>query len=797
MLLDLNDRFKLQVSVDPNLVNDCLITINRQFSSIEDALSTLAGFCGLEFVKVADVYVFRAKPLPPEESRPKSKPSFLFQGTIIESESKEPLPFSVIQFEGGGIVADENGRFSFKSEQSELTSTFRYLGYESKDTLIAYGNRLVVALEPNLTELTTIEVTSRKDIAPLANIGRSAGKIQFNDIANSLVPGLSDNLIFNNLRLYPGIMAAGESISDFVIWGSYAGQNHVVYDGITLFSSWGINDDIGRVNPYVIKNVEVLKGGYNAEYGDRVGGVVLIGTRAGNKNSVEANLNITNQLASAYLNVPVFSNRATLQVAGRKTILDGLDLAADFDEGDSLVVPRYDYTDFNLKFSTSFSNSDQLEISAIYSDDDYTGEVRDPRGQNGRVQDFNTNSTQRGASLNYVKSWENGGNTTFSMATSQYDPITSVSFQPRNQNPGNRDLVRASSANVISEDRIGIKHDFLSSANHQVKAGLEYVSSRAEFRTLIGDFGGLEIDDTSNRWSLFLNNRIQFTPDLIVELGAKADRPVNGSEFYFQPRVNAQYQISNNWSLHGAWGIYNQFVSKNFLIDNLGNRTESWMISDGVDNPIVEARHAVLGFGYNARLLQFGAEGFIKTTTGIQRFRINQQGTEFTEVGDADQKGLEFYMKKQIGAHEFMASYTLSEVSEQFQNSLRTFLEVAAPHSQNEELKVIASLSFKPVKISVSHVYGSGFTNQIQRIGQNQNPNNVADITIEPYHRTDLAIQFPFELGNASADAGVSILNLFNNRNVRLNQTISFDDGARINTIGIPFTPTFYLNLRF
>ena len=82
--------------------------------------------------------------------------------------------------------------------------------------------------------------------------GDEVGLVQLNNIGSQFIRGINNNIVFNNLRMYPGIMASGESTSNYIIWGGYPGQGHITFDGITLFSSSGMNGNMGIINPLII-----------------------------------------------------------------------------------------------------------------------------------------------------------------------------------------------------------------------------------------------------------------------------------------------------------------------------------------------------------------------------------------------------------------------------------------------------------------------------------------------------------------------------------------------------------------
>lgn len=786
ILLDLNDRYDVQVSINSKLSNACSITIKASFGSMDLALKALGEKCGLEVIRIGSVYAFRtiAVPLPIAEI---DQVIYLYQGVLVETGSAEPLPFAIVSTPDRDLVTDENGRFSFKSSAEVQNVRLRSLGYQDADTLLWHGDVLKISLNPKSKALDEVVVLGDRGKAPITNIGEKSGYIQLNDVGNNLVPGLSDNLVFNNLRQYPGIMAAGESIADFVIWGSYAGQNHVIYDGISLFNSWGINDDMGRVNPFMIKHVEVYKGGYNVAYGDRVGGVVLIDGKSGNPNEFEAGLSLTNQLVSGYLSIPLFNGSSSLQMAGRKILSDEFDLAAELDDDIDLIVPKYNYSDLHVKFSTQLSANDLVEISTVLSEDAYEGVLR-TRAVQPIFQGININSEQSGASLKYIRNWPSGGLSSMIVSRSKYTPeLTTNYFVNRNIFSPVIDLRSDQWSNPILESRSRFTHTFAAVNRHQLQVNFEHVSNEAGFSSSEAD-AIVDIDnDQLSRVSFYAHDQIQWAKNFSMQIGLKSEAPSEGGKVYWQPRVNGLFNLTNRWNMHFGWGLYNQFISRNSVIDELGNRSDVWQVSSGASVPVLQSQHTVLGIGHQGEDFELSLEAFYKTTSGFTRYFVNRRGLSIIGQGDAIAKGVDLFARKHLGSHVVWLSYSLSKADERFGNGVRTTEYRSAPQSQKHELKAAAIFDLNPFQISVTNVYGSGFSNNTFV------PNTEG---LRPYWRTDLAFQYDFKASNQVFEAGVSILNLFNRRNIRLNQSVSVPNGDVINTVGIPFTPTLFLNWR-
>ncbi len=791
ILLDLNDRYGAQISVNADLASGCDITLLKEFKNLEKALEALARTCDLDLHQINGVFIFRRSRSPAPSTQPPltlkgRPPSFLYQGVVLEANSREPVPYATLRMNDRGIHTDEYGRFSFQSPSRTAFVAYRSLGFVESDTLLRFGDELTLPLKPFSIDLAEVEVEGIRG-RTRSHIGASAGHFQFNDINNQLVPGLGYDLIFNHLRLYPGIMAAGESTSDFVIWGSYAGQNHILYDGITLFSNWGTYADIGRVNPYMIRDVEVYKGGYGVSVGDRMGGVVQVEGRSGDLNRVRGNLSLTNQLANARLSVPLFNQTSTLQVAGRITYFDALDLSAQPREQKEVIIPDYQYSDLNVKFSSNLSPSDKLEISTIASWDSYEAQLR---GSTTRPfpENINVKSVQYGGSLRYNRNWQGGGLSQVWVSQSFYQPeFSSYFIRRQNARPNLDTLEQGRWSNPVQEFNSRITHTFSARKKHQFEISGAYIQNRVFLQSREAEL----LEDTDKRLgrvSIYLQDRIQWTDWFSMEVGLKADLPFSQAKLYWQPRVQAGFRLSDHWRAHLAWGIYRQFISKNTLIDILGNRTDFWQVARSEQVPVLQSMHQVGGIRFHRNRWELSLEGYYKTTSGFSRNILNRDRSVTFIVGNARAMGLDVLLRKQLDAHEFLLSYSLGKVLERFELDTRTGPFRESPQSQRHELKLAVMLNFRPFRISATQVYGSGFPHATQANAP-RGP--------RPYWRTDLAAEYGFSVKKMEFQAGLSILNLFNRDNVRLNQSVSVPEGDVINTLGIPFTPAVYLNLHF
>jgi len=251
------------------------------------------------------------------------------------------------------LISDVNGNFSFKSNDSIAQLKTFYIGYFPLDTIIPSGTNRELRMIPSVVGLDEVIINSKVK-AFNSHIGEKPGLIKLNHKIASFLPGNNDNTIFNLLRLQPGVLAAAEQTNDYIIWGSYKGQNLILFDGIPVFSISSLNDEIGAINPLIIKDIEIMKGGYNSSIGGRVGGVINITAKSGNPEKFTANLNINNQTVNGMVGIP-FAGKHSLQLSfsqSYRNFLNGDKILKSKDGSkNDTYKPDHDFQDMNIKFS--------------------------------------------------------------------------------------------------------------------------------------------------------------------------------------------------------------------------------------------------------------------------------------------------------------------------------------------------------------------------------------------------------------------------------------------------------------
>ena len=70
---------------------------------------------------------------------------------------------------------------------------------------------------------------------------------------------------------------------------------------------------------------------------------------------------------------------------------------------------------------------------------------------------------------------------------------------------------------------------------------------------------------------VFAQNKFSFGKKLVITPGFRINYFSNQHKAYSQPRLGAGFYPNDNWKINLAWGIYNQFVHRNSIIDENNN----------------------------------------------------------------------------------------------------------------------------------------------------------------------------------------------------------------------------------
>jgi len=164
------------------------------------------------------------------------------------------------------------------------------------------------------------------------------------------------------------VYPVGEGSAGFNVRGGSADQNLILLYGAPLYNSSHFFGFFSAVNPDIIKDVTLYKGGIPSRYGGRLSSVMDIVSREGNRRVFAGSAGISPVTAHFTAEGPVKKDTLYYLVSGRTTfnnwvfgLMDNLSLRNSHASFDDLNASAY--YDLNRK--------NKIDISAYYSFDSF------------------------------------------------------------------------------------------------------------------------------------------------------------------------------------------------------------------------------------------------------------------------------------------------------------------------------------------------------------------------------------------------------------------------------------------
>lgn len=89
--------------------------------------------------------------------------------------------------------------------------------------------------------------------------------------------------VFRVLQLMPGVKSVGELSSGLYVRGGSPDQNLTLLDGVIVYNPSHLGGFLSTFNSDALKDINLLKGGFPAEYGGRLSSVLDMTMREGTK----------------------------------------------------------------------------------------------------------------------------------------------------------------------------------------------------------------------------------------------------------------------------------------------------------------------------------------------------------------------------------------------------------------------------------------------------------------------------------------------------------------------------------
>src|SRR5690606_37750271 len=291
---------------------------------------------------------------------------YTISGTITDKSSGETLFGATLTLEGttiGGIT-NEYGFYSISAPQGTYRLNISYLGYSTESVEIILDRDIKWNAEVSESSTTLEEVVVTAEESEAAVLRKpEIGVLKMNASTVKQVPVvLGEADVLMALQMLPGVTNNGEGTDGFHVRGGAQDQNLVLLDEAIIYNTSHLFGFFSVFNADAIKDVKLYKGGIPARFGGRVSSVLDIRQKDGNNKNFALTGGIGVISSRLTAEGPLFGDKGSFLVAGRRSYVDLLLKAAGEDNSVS-------FYDLNLKTNYAINTNNRLFLSGYFGRD--------------------------------------------------------------------------------------------------------------------------------------------------------------------------------------------------------------------------------------------------------------------------------------------------------------------------------------------------------------------------------------------------------------------------------------------
>jgi hypothetical protein len=686
----------------------------------------------------------------------------IIKGFVKTQDTGEPISLVNVYLETTpyGATTNKDGYYVIDQvPEGSYNIVFSCIGYKFEKEPVNLTQNVIITINARLVpepiQLGEIKVSARRTLfQQKADV--SAVRLSNVDIKNP--PSVIQDDVFRSLQALPGIVSTSDFSTNLYVRGGNADQNLVLLDGASIYNPGHLAGVFSVFDPDAINSIELLTGGFPAEFGGRLSSVLDITTREGNKNHFDGTMAASILAAKVLVEGPL--PRGSFLAFFRRTYFDKLLDLLGYD------FPYYFY-DFNAKAVFDPSQSTKINITSFVNTDHLdlgTGGERVYLKWGNRMGSFN---------LHHLFNPKFFLSSTFSFNRYLYDMNIASN------------LIRVN--NWVNEFSLKSDLSYVLSRDNELVFGSEVRFNGFRYNDSI--MGGFNYDIYGSPFyvSVYCQAKLKPTSKLIVEPGLRIEdyflRYKQWNNYLVPgPRLNLKYFLTLNTAAKFAIGKYYQFVTAVIPEFSPVPTLFFWVPVFGGYKPL-EANHYILGLEHwFSDDLTINLEGYYKhyyrIYTMSDTIDVNRMEETMLKQGTGNSYGLDLLFKKDFGKISGWISYSLGYAR-------TTFGDKTYPPSYDRRhiLNIIGRFTLaKGFYLSARWEYGSGFpyTEIIGRmrhwdLGFNEGKywfvwqdimGGSNQARYPDYQRLDIGIERNFRIKGANLQVQFQIINVYNYKNL-------------------------------
>jgi len=717
---------------------------------------------------------------------------YTVSGKVTDQSNGEALPGATVfirELKTGGVT-DLYGNYSLTLHEGSYTLVFSYIGYMTREIRVELtANRsLMVELSPHQQELKEVEITSERNDRNVVKPEMSTFRMDIKTIRK--IPALMGEVdVIKAIQLLPGVQSVGEGSSGFSVRGGSPDQNLILLDEATVYNASHLMGFFSVFNNDAIRDVKLYKGDIPASYGGRLSSVLDIRMNEGNSKKFEVNGGIGIIASRLTVEGPVWKNRSSFIVSGRRTYAD---LFLPLSSNKALQNNRLYFYDFNAKINYRINDNNQIFLSGYFGRDVFSNafarmnwgnETATFRWNHLFTNKIFSNFSFLYANYRYFLGTPSGNNTSFEWYSGLRDLGVKgdLSFY---LNPSNTIRFGLSSTYHMfypgkatgTGDQTVITQVEVPD-NYGIESGL-YGSNEQK----LGDHFTIKY---GLRFSLFQNigpGTVFHYNDQYVATDSSNYKAgiIYNISYGIEPRLGILWDFNARHSVKASYARTNQYLQ---LAQNstIGTPLDIWFAASPNVKPQL-ADQVALGYFRNFRrnTIETSVEVYYKWMQHVIDFKdfanliLNNKLEGEIRSGKAWSYGIEFLVRLNEERLNGWISYTWSRTFRQIPE-INNGLAYPAPYDKPNNLSVVVNYTISPRwSVGATWVYATGapvtFPTGRAEIGGKIVPiySDRNQYRYQDYHRLDLSVTFSAKKKTGRKfdwDLNASVYNVYNRHN--------------------------------
>ena len=461
-------------------------------------------------------------------------------GFVIDANTGETLLSATVVVSGTGRGAATNlsGYYVIAGlDAGVYTIRGSYIGYvAAEQEIVIEGNeslRLDIMLTPDLLQIDEVVVTADRDDEGVGSLG--VDRMPVTTIKQ--LPSVFEPDVFRSLQLLPGVASASDYSSGLYIRGGNPGQTLILLDRTSVYNPTHVFGFFSTFNPDAIKDVQLFKGAFPASYGGRIGSVLDIHNKDGDRHTFHTGLTLGILASRAFIEGP--HSRGSYMLAVRRSTLEPL-LALLSDVNG--VPEAFYFADINSKINFDVSPNDRLSLSFYL-------------GQDALRLSFLADTSlrlrygNRTASVNWMRLFSSTLFSNFTLTASQYRSQPDVHFGGTSFRQDNR----------VNDYSLKADLEFQPDSRHSVEGGFWVGRLELPLRNFFDGDAGFSSNIVSLYAAAYVQDKIALSPVWTAQVGLRASYLADGSHMRLAPRVSLEYRPDPSLSFQTGAGRYYQY----------------------------------------------------------------------------------------------------------------------------------------------------------------------------------------------------------------------------------------------